>query len=60
VIRWIYRMLRWRNGRMTEGEVFWIARGVCPDCIYDMVPIRYGQVCPECGFRTTRLQTAVK
>lgn len=39
-----------KHGRHTAE--FWIRRGVCPDCIHDMVTAADGQFCPECGYFT--------
>jgi len=30
----------------------WVARGICPDCIHDMIIVADGQLCPECGYFT--------
>ncbi len=40
--------------RVPPGK--WIAMGVCPECIHDMITADGGgQLCPECGFATALL-----
>jgi hypothetical protein len=45
-----YLLCAARSKELTPEE--WCARGVCPECIHDMVICADGQFCPECGFFT--------
>ena len=35
---------------LTPGQ--WVDKGICPDCMHDMITVADGQFCPECGFVT--------